>query len=67
MKAPWDIPDRKSLDETSGLSRQRRWQLRKVHAGLCQICGKPRTAKGSTIHCPRHAKLHRLRGRKKAA
>ncbi len=50
---------RPSLDETTGLSRQRRWQLRRVHAGLCQICGRPRTAKGSDTRCAKHAKANR--------
>lgn len=37
------------------MSRQRRWQLRRTQAGLCQICGKPRTAKGTDTRCPKHS------------
>lgn len=29
----------KSLDE---ISRQRRWQMKKIGEGRCMICGKPR-------------------------
>ena len=52
-------PERKSLDEITGMSRQRRWQLRRIEAGLCQICGRPRTAKGTDTYCPKHARVNR--------
>jgi hypothetical protein len=50
---------RESLDDLTGLSRQRRWQLRRIEAGLCQICGRPRTAKGSDTRCAKHARINR--------
>jgi hypothetical protein len=56
----------KSLDEITGMSRQRRWQLRRVKAGLCQICGKPRTDKGTNTYCPKHTKRAAKRYTKKA-
>ncbi len=59
-------PDRKTLDEITGMSKQRRWQLRRVQAGLCQICGKPRTDKGSTTRCAKHIKANRKYGKKAA-
>ena len=66
MTAIYVEPDRKSLDEITGLSRQRRWQLRRVQAGLCQICGKPRTNKGSDTRCAKHIKANRKYGKKAA-
>jgi hypothetical protein len=59
MSAPWDLIERKTADEITGLSRQRRWQLRKVADGKCAICGKARTEKGTKDRCPKHAKLDR--------
>ncbi len=57
MTAPWDLRERKSLDEVTGLSRQRRWQLRQQAAGKCQICGKPRGKKGNKAKCRRCASM----------
>lgn len=51
MTAIWERLERKSLDELTGLSRQRRWQLRQQAAGKCQICGKPRGKKGNKAKC----------------
>lgn len=67
MTAIWDIPERKSLDEITGLSRQRRWQLRRIAAGGCQICGKPRTEKGTETFCPKHARARRVNAKKAKA
>lgn len=33
------------------LSRQRRWQIKRVKAGKCQSCGLPRGRKGSKLRC----------------
>ncbi len=33
-----------NLDEQTGMSRQRRWQLKKAASGLCTICGKPKVS-----------------------
>jgi hypothetical protein len=44
------------------VSRQRRWQLRKLEAGLCTICGGSRRGKGATAdHCAVHAQARRER------
>jgi len=37
--------------ETKVISRQRRWQLKKIAKGLCQTCGKE-TFKG--VYCSTH-------------
>ena len=60
-------PEHKSLDEITGLSRQRRWQLRRLAHGLCEICGLPRTAKGSTTLCPKHLLARRKSTKEQAA
>jgi hypothetical protein len=41
------------------ISRQRRWQLRKISEGKCQICGKPAFRKGSP-HCAEHHEKARI-------
>jgi len=67
MKVIPDVPERKSLDELTGMSRQRRWQIRRVLAGLCQICGKPRTAKGSDTLCRTHVRARQKNHAKRRA
>ena len=43
------------------MTRQRRWQLRKLATGRCQQCGRPRVA-GSTVHCAKcRAKCRKAR------
>jgi hypothetical protein len=37
---------------TDGLTKQRRWQLKKAAQGLCITCG--RAANGSKLHCKKH-------------
>lgn len=37
------------------LSRQRRWQLRQVEAGNCEVCGQPRGSDGTERMCRVHA------------
>ena len=59
MSAIWDIPERKSLDEITGLSRQRRWQLRQIAAGKCQKCGRVRGERGTAVFCVKCAKDRR--------
>ena len=44
------------------LSRQRRWQLRKLEQGLCYICGKPQGAAAAL--CDEHALARRKQKRK---
>ena len=34
------------------ISRQRRWQLRKMSEGKCKECGKLRTNNGTRAYCP---------------
>ena len=34
------------------LSRQRRWQIKKVKEGKCQICGKPQM--NNAFYCEKH-------------
>jgi hypothetical protein len=53
------MPQRKSLDELTGLSRQRRWQIKKAAAGLCEICGRPRTS-DSLNFCRKHLRASRV-------
>jgi hypothetical protein len=36
--------------QTTGLTKQRRWQLKMLAAGRCQQCGAMRVA-GSAVHC----------------
>lgn len=43
------------MSEEKKLSRQRRWQLKKKAAGLCQICGKP----GPGGFCEHHRAMTR--------
>lgn len=57
MTAIWDRLERQSLDEITGLSRQRRWQLRQQAHGKCSICGKPRGKQGNKAKCRRCATL----------
>jgi len=42
---------------TKGVSRQRLWQIKKIAAGLCMICGKPRY--GAT-YCKFHHVKYRM-------
>lgn len=44
------------------MTRQRRWQLKKLKAGLCQICSAPRLP-NSKVFCLRHLKQGRARNR----
>lgn len=39
------------------LSRQRRYQLRKVKAGLCRNCAEPRV---TAVYCREHADRHNV-------
>ena len=56
---------RTGMEENTGLSRQRMWQLRKRAEGKCQTCGKPVNVPGGTaMHCPVHAKAARKHARK---
>jgi hypothetical protein len=45
------------FSERSDVSRQRRWQLRKVRSGLCQICGFPAV---TAFHCEQHRRAANL-------
>ena len=40
-----------SISETMSLSRQRRWQLKKMEQGLCYICGHRKVAHKDTTRC----------------
>lgn len=52
----------KFLGGDKSLSRQRRWQLRKVANGLCHICGKKAVM---SMLCLKHAVVQRETRRKK--
>ena len=61
-KSPPKHPTKKIMDEFTDrpISRQRKWQLRKVKAGRCHICGKP----SSTSLCLIHMHARRAYARK---
>lgn len=44
------------------ISRQRKWQLKKISEGLCSICSK-KLIKQSTIFCNNHREKNRKRNR----
>ncbi len=39
------------LDEETGMSRQRRWQLKQREQGKCTICGKPKVMADHCLDC----------------
>lgn len=43
-------------------SRQLRWQRKKLAAGLCHLCGKPRI-KTSKVYCRKHLLAMRQKNR----
>ena len=43
------------------VSRQRRWQIKKIKEGLCEICGKKKIYKGD--RCLKHYNEHKKRHR----
>lgn len=54
--------------ERQGISRQRRWQLRKLAAGKCKICGRKRVnAKYCRVHRQRINSYNRKLRKGKAA
>lgn len=44
--------DQSQDQQYSKLTKQRRWQKRRIDKGLCKICGKERNK--STIYCDTH-------------
>lgn len=52
---------RKEVKVCQGVSRQRRWQLKKEAAGACIICGLARGENGTRTHCRKHADAHSAR------
>lgn len=44
------------------VSRQRKWQLKMLENGRCQICGEELETKQ---YCERHTEIHRKRGRER--
>lgn len=55
---------KKVSDYPKGVSKQRRWQVRKEAEGKCALCGKP-ICQESVRYCQEHLESNRKRARER--